>query len=488
MSITESEQILTRLSKREEIAKKQGTAYPVASLSAKRTPINQVRSTYSELQPNEQAEEMVIVTGRVMRVRHAGKISFIVIQEGNGDRIQGLFSRAVIGEESHAELKSIVDLGDFVALTGHPGASSTGELSIFVETWQVISKTVRPLPNQHSELNEETRARKRYLDFILNEESRNRMLMRSNVISSIRRLMEDEGFLEVETPMLQVQKGGAAARPFTTHSNALDSDLYLRIAPELFLKRAVVGGLEKVFEVNKNFRNEGMDSTHSPEFTMMEAYQAYADYQDMATLVEGLIKNAAGRAGGTEVDLHLDTPWERVSLYASLSQAVNQEITPQTTVDELLSLAETYGLTGVHGMKAPTHGKLVEELWEELALPSITSPTFVMDYPADSSPLVAPHRSVKGVAEKWDLYINGMEVATGYSELVDPVVQRQKLEAQALLAGAGDDEAMSIDEDFLEALEHGMPPTGGIGIGIDRLIMLLTNRGIRDTVLFPLVK
>jgi lysyl-tRNA synthetase class 2 len=291
--------------------------------------------------------------------------------------------------------------------------------------------------------------------------------------------------------MLQVQHGGASARPFVTHSNAFSTDLFLRIAPELYLKRAVVGGIERVFEINRNFRNEGADSTHSPEFAMLEAYQAYGDYHQMADLTQELIQKAALAvrgtttvtwADGTEYDL--GGQWDRLSLYESLSDASGTSITSETSVDELQALAKKLGIE----VSQPTAGKYVEELWEHFVKESLTTPTFVMDYPLDTSPLVREHRSIPGVVEKWDLYVRGFELATGYSELVDPVVQRERFVEQAKLGAKGDLEAMTVDEDFLRALEHGMPPTGGMGMGIDRLLMAITGLGIRETVLFPLVK
>jgi lysyl-tRNA synthetase class 2 len=291
--------------------------------------------------------------------------------------------------------------------------------------------------------------------------------------------------------MLQTMHGGAAARPFVTHSNAFDTELFLRIAPELFLKRAVVGGIDRVFEINRNFRNEGADSTHSPEFAMLEAYQAYGDYNQIADLTQELIQNAAIAvsgsmtvtwADGTEYDL--GGQWARIDMYDSLSASSGQKITPDTTVDELLTLAATVGVE-VH---LPTHGKLVEELWEHFVKASLIAPTFVMNFPVDTSPLVRAHRTKAGVVEKWDLYIRGFELATGYSELVDPVIQRERFVEQALQASRGDVEAMRLDEEFLRALEYGMPPTGGMGMGIDRLLMAITGLGIRETILFPLVK
>ncbi|EYR62356.1 hypothetical protein N866_09300 [Actinotalea ferrariae CF5-4] len=293
--------------------------------------------------------------------------------------------------------------------------------------------------------------------------------------------------------MLQTQHGGASARPFTTHMNAFDMELFLRIAPELFLKRAVVGGVERVFEINRNFRNEGADSTHSPEFAMLEAYEAYGDYVTMAALTQDLVQTAARDALGTTTislpdgtEYELGGDWAFLSLYESLSEALGEEITPQAPVDRLMALVERFDLQV--DPKKMNHGKLVEELWEHHVGNALQAPTFVRDFPVDTSPLVRDHRSIPGAVEKWDLYVRGFELATGYSELVDPVVQRQRFEAQARLAAVGDDEAMPLDEDFLTAMEHAMPPSGGIGMGVDRLLMALTGLGIRETILFPLVK
>jgi lysyl-tRNA synthetase class 2 len=310
-------------------------------------------------------------------------------------------------------------------------------------------------------------------------------------MQSLRQTFAERAFMEGETPMLQVMHGGASARPFKTHSNAFDTELFLRIAPELFLKRAVVGGLERVFEINRNFRNEGADRTHSPEFAMLECYEAYGDYSTMADLTQELIQNAARDVFGTHaVTLEdgsvqdLGGQWPRISMFESLSEASGTEVTPATPLAELKAMAKAVGIEIEH----PLHGKYVEELWEHFVKPGLTAPTFVIDFPVDTSPLTRDHRSKAGVVEKWDLYIRGFEQATGYSELVDPVVQRERFVAQAKLGSSGDPEAMKLDEEFLKALEFGMPPSGGLGLGIDRLLMTLTGLGIRETILFPLVK
>ncbi len=455
------------------------------------TTISAVRDAHPDLEPEAATGEVVGIAGRVVHMRVTGKLAFLSLQEGSGERLQAMVSFGEVGEESFELLKDLVDLGDHVFVAGEVIASKRGELSIMVSQWAIAAKALMPLPNLHSELNEETRVRQRYLDLIVREQARETVRARAQVNASLRSTFGEHGYLEVETPMLQVQHGGASARPFITHSNAFSTDLFLRIAPELYLKRAVVGGIERVFEINRNFRNEGADSTHSPEFAMLEAYQAYGDYHQMADLTQELIQKAALAvagsttvtwADGTEYDL--GGQWDRLSLYESLSDASGTRINPDTSLSDLESMAQKVGIE----VAQPTPGKYVEELWEHFVKESLTTPTFVMDYPLDTSPLVRAHRSVSGVVEKWDLYVRGFELATGYSELVDPVIQRERFLEQAKLGAKGDLEAMKVDEDFLRALEHGMPPTGGMGMGIDRLLMAITGLGIRETVLFPLVK
>jgi lysyl-tRNA synthetase class 2 len=360
-----------------------------------------------------------------------------------------------------------------------------------VKDWQIAAKAILPLPNLHSELNEETRVRQRYLDLISRDQARQTVRARALAVSSLRQTFANHDYLEVETPMLQTMHGGASARPFVTHSNAFDTELYLRIAPELYLKRAVVGGLERVFEINRNFRNEGADSTHSPEFAMLEAYQAYGDYNQMADLTQEMIQNAAFAIAGSHVvtwadgtEYDLGGQWDRLSMYESLSEASGIEVTPETPMAKLREMADAVEIEVPH----PLPGKYVEELWEHYVKGDLVRPTFVMDFPVDTSPLVRAHRTKPGVVEKWDLYVRGFELATAYSELVDPVIQRERFVEQAKLAAGGDLEAMRLDEEFLRALEHGMPPSGGMGMGIDRLLMALTGLGIRETILFPLVK
>ncbi|MEV1131684.1 lysine--tRNA ligase [Agromyces sp. NPDC049794] len=488
-----SEQKAVRLAKRDRLIAASDDlglgAYPV------RLPITatipEVRDRFVGLGVDEASGEQVGLAGRVMYSRNTGKLCFATLQSGDGSRIQAMVSLGEVGEESLAEWKELVDLGDHVFVAGEVITSRRGELSIMVKEWRIASKAILPLPNLHHELSEETRVRSRYLDLIAREQARRNVIDRAKVNASLRSTFTSLGFIEVETPMLQVMHGGASARPFVTHSNAFDTELYLRIAPELYLKRAVVGGIERVFEINRNFRNEGADSTHSPEFAMLEAYEAYGDYHTIADLTQQLVQDAAMAVSGTHVvtwadgtEFDLGGDWERLSMYDSLSAALGERITAETPMSRLEELADAEGIEVDH----PLPGKYIEELWEHHVKPRLERPTFVMDFPLDTSPLVRQHRTIPGVVEKWDLYVRGFELATGYSELVDPVVQRERFVEQAKLAAGGDPEAMRLDEEFLRALEFGMPPSGGMGMGIDRLLMAITGLGIRETILFPLVK
>jgi lysyl-tRNA synthetase class 2 len=482
------EQIAVRMAKREKL-NELSDAYPV-SLPITHT-IAEVRSEFPELEIDVATGKTVAVAGRVVFARNTGKLCFATLQSGDGERIQAMVSLDKVGEESLELYKELVDLGDHLFVAGEVITSKRGELSILVDSWKMAAKTIRPLPNLHNELSEEFRVRHRYIDLIVRDRAREVVKIRSQVMQSMRKTFTEDNYLEVETPMLQSMHGGASARPFKTHMNAFDMELFLRIAPELFLKRAVVGGLERVYEINRNFRNEGADSTHSPEFAMLEAYQAYGDYNTMAELTQKLIQNAAQDVFGTQVvkiedgeENDLSGSWDRISMFESLSAAAGVEITPETPMAELKKIADKVEIEIDH----PLHGKYVEELWEHFVKPGLKSPTFVMDFPVDTSPLTRDHRDRKGVVEKWDLYIRGYEQATGYSELVDPVIQRERFVAQMALAKSGDPEAMKLDEEFLKALEFGMPPSGGMGMGIDRLLMSLTGLGIRETILFPLVK
>jgi lysyl-tRNA synthetase class 2 len=482
------EQIAVRMAKRERL-NESGDAYPVSVPVT--TTIDAVRAENPGLEADVATGKMVGIAGRIVFLRNTGKLCFATLQAGSGERIQAMLSLDKVGEERLQEWKDLVDLGDHVFVAGEVITSKRGELSILADQWLMAAKTIRPLPNLHNDLGEEFRVRHRYIDLIVRDRAREVVKIRSKVMQSLRRTFEEEAYLEVETPMLQTIHGGASARPFKTHSNAFDTELFLRIAPELFLKRAVVGGIDRVYEINRNFRNEGADRTHSPEFAMLEAYQAYGDYNSIADLTQKLIQNAAMDVFGThQVVLEdgtindLGGNWPRISMYESLSEAAGVTVTPETPMADLKKLAASVGIEIEH----PLAGKYVEELWEHFVKGDLVNPTFVIDFPVDTSPLTRDHRSKSGVVEKWDLYIRGYEQATGYSELVDPVIQRARFVEQVTLAAAGDPEAMKLDEDFLKALEFGMPPSGGMGMGIDRLLMSLTGLGIRETIMFPLVK
>ncbi|HZK05557.1 MAG TPA: lysine--tRNA ligase [Actinomycetaceae bacterium] len=505
-----SEQFRVRAAKRARLLDSGIDPYPVTLPIT--TTIAEVREQWDgKLEAGEERpEELVGIAGRVMYLRNTGKLCFATIQQGNGTTIQSMLSLAAVGEESLNSFKTDVDLGDHLFVHGHVGSSRRGELSVFaqpgtdergesVPPWRIASKALRPLPkvylNEAGEpvaLSEEGRVRRRHLDLIMRPAARDMVRTRSAVLRSLRANLDARGYLEVDTPMLQTLHGGAAARPFVTHMNAYDIDLYLRIAPELFLKRAVVGGVEKVYEINRNFRNEGADSSHSPEFSMVEVYEAYGDYHTMAALTRDLVQRAARDAFGTEIveladgsTYDLSGEWESISLLDSLSAALGREISPEMSRAELARISESI-LVPVERHFTP--GKIIEEMFEARVADGLWKPTFVVDFPVDTSPLTRAHRSRPGLVEKWDLYARGFELATAYSELVDPVVQRERLESQAGAAAGGDDEAMPLDEDFLEAMEQGMPPSGGMGMGVDRLLMTLTGLGIRETITFPLVK
>ncbi|MFP7366222.1 lysine--tRNA ligase [Corynebacterium callunae] len=508
------EQLRIRREKRERILDSGLDAYPVEvdrtiSITELRekfvvvsedNPVSERLEGVTYLEVGEETDVEVAVAGRVMFIRNTGKLCFASLQEGNGTTVQAMLSLAAVGEDSLKAWKANVDMGDIVSVRGKVISSKRGELSVMADSWQMASKSLRPLPVAFADMSEDTRVRHRYTDLIMREQARQNALTRIKVMRALRNYLEAQDFLEVETPMLQTLHGGAAARPFKTHSNALDIDLYLRIAPELYLKRCVVGGIERVFEVNRNFRNEGVDSSHSPEFAMLETYEAWGTYETGAKLIKGLVQSVAQEvfgttlvtlADGTEYDLGGE--WKVIEMYPSLNEALARkfpgqpEVTIDSTVEELKAIAAAIGLA-VPEKGGWGHGKLVEEIWEHLCEDQLYGPIFVKDFPVETSPLTRQHRSKPGVTEKWDLYVRGFELATGYSELVDPVIQRERFEDQARLAAGGDDEAMVLDEDFLAAMEQGMPPTSGNGMGIDRLLMALTGLGIRETVLFPMVK
>jgi lysyl-tRNA synthetase class 2 len=484
------EQIRIRREKRRRLLDAGTEPYPVV---VDRThTLGELRASFGDLEAGVSTGLQVGVTGRVVFLRNTGKLCFASLQEGDGTRLQSMISLAGVGEQRLADWKADVDLGDHVFVRGEVISSKRGELSVMVQEWQLTAKALRPLPVLHKEMSEEARVRQRYVDLIVRPAARDVVRTRAGVVRSLRDSFHRRDYLEVETPMLQVLHGGAAARPFATHMNAFDIDLYLRIAPELYLKRCVVGGIERVFEINRNFRNEGADSSHSPEFAMIEAYQAYGSYDTMAVLVRELIQEAAlavhdsttvTLADGADYDLGGE--WREVTLFGSLSEALGEQVDITTPMARLGEIAEKHDIP-VLGHFGP--GKLAEEIFEALVVPTLYAPTFVRDYPEETAPLTRAHRSIPGLAEKWDLYIRSFELATAYSELVDPVVQRERFLEQARLAAKGDAEAMRLDEDFLRAMEYGMPPSGGMGMGLDRLLMAITGLGIRETILFPLVK
>ncbi|WP_154606404.1 MULTISPECIES: lysine--tRNA ligase [Arthrobacter] len=477
-----------RMEKRAKLLERGEQAYPVG---VERThTLEEIREKYPELEADSATGEAVGVTGRVVFVRNTGKLCFATLQSGAGTRLQVMLSLANIGETSLADWKALVDLGDHVFVRGEVISSRRGELSILADAWQMASKALRPLPVLHADLSEEMRVRQRYVDLIVRDDAREQVRTRSAIVKAIRDTLHGEDYIELETPILQLMHGGAAARPFRTHLNAFDQPMTLRIAIELYLKRAVVGGMDKVFEVGRIFRNEGVDSTHSPEFTMLEAYEAYGDQFTMAKTMQRIILAAADAVGSRTIEtdrgpISLDGEWPWLPVYQGLSDMVGQEITPDTTATELHAIAAK------HEVKidpAWDTEKLVVELFGEIVEPTLIQPTFVCDYPPSAQPLARQHRSKPNLIEAWDLVIDGRETGTAFSELIDPVIQRDRLTQQSLAAAAGDPEAMQLDEDFLRALEYGAPPMGGLGLGVDRLVMLFTGVGIREAILFPLMK
>ena len=485
-----------RHAKRQELLDAGMQAY---SVEVDRThTLAEIREKYPDLEPGTETGDVVSVAGRVVFQRNTGKLCFASLQEGGASgehpRLQVMLSQGKVGKESLDSYKHLVDLGDHISVTGEVITSKRGELSIMADSWTMASKALRPLPVLHADLAEETRVRQRYADLIVRQEAAEMVHKRAGVVRAIRRTLEDQGYIEVETPILQLIHGGAQARPFETHLNAFDQTMTLRIATELYLKRAVVGGIDKIFEIGRVFRNEGVDSTHSPEFTMLEAYEAYSDMYGMAERIREIIL-AAAKAAGVENELTtpegntivLDTEWEWKEFYPAVSEAVGQEVTPDTTAEELLAIAKAQNID-VDKTKHNDAQELALELFDELVEPNLLQPTFVYHYPQAAQPLARPHREDPRMVEAWDLIIDGYEIGTAFSELIDPVIQRERLTAQSEAAAAGDEEAMQLDHDFLRALEYGAPPTGGLGMGVDRLVMLLTGTGIRETILFPLLK
>jgi lysyl-tRNA synthetase, class II len=484
------EQVRVRLEKRSRMLASGVDPYPVGY--PRTASIGSLREKYGSLPADTSTGETAGVAGRVMLSRVGGKLCFATLRDGSGD-IQVMISLARVGEEALAAWKRDVDLGDHVGVTGEVITSRSGELSVLADSFAITAKSLRPLPEKHLGLTDpETRVRQRYLDLLVNPRSRELAEMRSHVVQSVRSALVEQGFLEVETPILTPLHGGANARPFITHYNAYDSQVYLRIALELYLKRLVVGGIEKVFEIGRNFRNEGADTTHNPEFTMLEAYETYGDYNTIGALTQSLVQGAAvaafgstviRRADGTEYDI--GGSWKSVTVHDGIALALGEPVTPDTPLPELLKLCEK---ADVPLQPEWNRAQVILEMHERLVEKKTVEPTFYRDFPVEVSPLTRQHRSDPRLAEKWDLVAFGSELGTGYSELVDPVEERARLTAQSLLAAGGDPEAMELDEDFLLALEYAMPPTGGMGMGIDRLLMMLTGENIRETQLFPFVR
>ncbi len=488
------EQVRVRREKLDRLREQGIDPYPVTF--PRTHTLAQVRAEAGELQPNTRTGRQASVAGRVILSRDGGKLCFATLRDGTGD-LQIMIALDAVGPDMLRHWRHDVDLGDQVGVTGEVITTKRGELTIRAESFKITSKSIRPLPDKHKGLTDpEARVRARYVDLIVRPEAREVAYARATVVRSIRESLHARGFTEVETPVLQLIHGGANARPFETHINAYDLDLYLRIATELHLKRLIVGGMEKVFEVGRQFRNEGVDFKHNPEFTSLEVYETYGDYHTMRVLTQDLIQEAASAVYGlpiarrtdddgtiTEYDLSGDWPVKTIT--EAVSEALGEEITVDTPVSVLQQHAQAIGL---ELEPDASWGYLLEEIYGELCEGKTTTPVFYTDFPKENSPLAREHRDDPRLAEKWDLVIFGAEQGTAYSELTDPLEQRERLVAQSLRAAAGDPEAMQVDEDFLEALEYGMPPTGGMGLGVDRLVMNLTGLGIRDTILFPLVK
>jgi len=482
------EQMQVRRDKRDRLLAEGKQAFPV---TVPRThTLAAVREQWGHLETGEETQDVVGVAGRVIFIRNTGKLAFATLQEGIGTRLQVMLSLAEVGEDALAEWKSTVDLGDHVFVEGRVISSRRGELSVMASRWGMASKALRPLPVLHKELSEESRVRQRYADLVVRQEARDMVRTKATALRAIRQTLDDQGYVEVETPVIQLVHGGAAARPFRTHMNAFDHEMVLRIALELNLKKAVVGGVDRVYEMGRIFRNEGVDATHSPEFTMLEAYQAWGDQTSIGALVRDLYLGVADALGSRLVEtpagtVDLGGEWHWLPVYDAVSHAVGETVTLRTPKETLLGYAATHG---VEVDPALEKDKVFLELLGELVEPALLQPTFLCDYPAIAQPLARPHREKEGLIEAWDLIIAGVERGTGFSELVDPVVQREVLTAQSLRAAGGDPEAMQLDEDFLRALEYGAPPMGGLGLGIDRLVMLFTSANIRETILFPHLK
>lgn len=460
----------------------------------------QLQAQFADLPNGEEVDLEVAIAGRIMLRRFMGKLAFVTLQDETGT-IQLYLEKKRIDESmadivanAFKQLDKLTDIGDILGVKGTIKRTEKGELSIYVKQYSILTKSLLPLPDKRHGLTDiAKRYRQRYVDLIVNPEVRQTFRRRAQITAGIRRYLEERDFLEIETPVLQSEAGGADARPFITYHNTLEMELYLRIATELHLKRLIVGGFEKVFELGRIFRNEGISTRHNPEFTTIEVYQAYADYNDMMALTEGIITTVAQEVLGTleityqEKPVDLTPPWRRVTMHDLVKEYTGLDFKSFQTLDEAKAASKNAGLESIEDVASI--GKLLNEAFEQKVEENLIQPTFVIDYPVEISPLAKPHRSQPGLVERFELFIVGRETANSFSELTDPIDQRERLEEQAARKAAGDLEAQGVDEDFLTALEYGMPPTGGLGIGIDRLVMLLTDcASIRDAIAFPLLK
>lgn len=467
-----------------------GFAYPTRYQP--RCEIGPLREVHAGLEAGEDSGETQRVAGRVIARRGHGKLTFVVLKDASGE-LQLMTQLDTLGEQDYAALEQI-DLGDFIGAEGTVMRTRRGELSLRVTSWQLLSKSLRPMPEKfHGLTDVETRYRKRYLDLMVNDESREVFLKRARIIRAIREFLDARGFVEVETPVLQPLYGGAMARPFTTHHNELERDLYLRIATELYLKRCIIGGIDRVYELGKDFRNEGVSFKHNPEFTMLETYEAYVDYNHVMDMVEAMTCHAAECVGGLTVQfrdatIDLTPPWPRLTMRQSIIDKTGIDIAELRDVTSLHAAIKAAGLDGTVSL-VTTWGKQVDEIFSEMVEPQLVQPVFITEYPLELSPFAKRTAHDSRFVERFEGFVAGMEISNAFSELNDPEDQRERFLQQAVDLHAGDDEAHQLDEAFLEAMEYGMPPTGGMGMGVDRLVMLLTgSASIRDVVLFPALR
>ncbi len=484
-----TEQMRVRLDKRAQLIATGMDPYPTDFRRTAR--FAEILGRYDDLEPDQGSGDRVTIAGRVIFARNTGKLAFARLREGDGAELQVMVSLDRIGDQGLTDWKSLVDIGDLVGIDGEVVRSRRGELSVSADSWRIVAKAIRPLPSEHHSLSEESRVRQRYADLIVNPDSRRMVHARGRVLASARATLARHDFVEVETPVLQAVHGGGAARPFSAYVNALERDFYLRIALELHLKRLVVGGIERVYEIGRTFRNEGIDATHAPEFTMLEAYQAYGDCRSIAEVTRQIVVDAAHALGATVVpdgsggEVDLAAPWAWEPLAGLVSRTVGTDVDLDTPTETIRALAQRHDVEVAPGASPAA---ILVELYEKLVEHTIMAPTYVCDFPAETRPLARTRTDDPRYSDGADVVVGGVELVTLYSELADPVVQRAKLVEQAALAGI-DATAMQLDEDYLRALEYGLPPTGGMGLGIDRLLRLLTGEpSLRQTITFPLLR